>query len=77
MTSVAGDHDGGRRAVVAATSGAHFIHDGLIDALNVLLPMWAQLFGLSYAEVGALRTALSAAMASGQIPSGLLGRTDR
>ena len=48
------------------------MHDGISDAIYVLLPIWAQAFGLSYAEVGVLRTALSTALAFLQVPAGLL-----
>jgi hypothetical protein len=45
------------RRTLATTSSVHFVHDGIGDALYVLLPFWAQAFGLSYAEVGTLRSA--------------------
>lgn len=61
-----------RRGVVATVCGAHFLHDGISDSLYVLLPIWAQAFGLSYAEVGALRTAFSLSLAAFQMPAGLL-----
>src|SRR3989442_5678942 len=60
------------RAVLATASGTHFVHDGFSDILYVLLPVWAQEFGLSLAQVGLIRTAYTAAMASFQIPAGLL-----
>ena len=60
------------RAVLATASGTHFVHDGFSDILYVLLPVWAQEFRLSLAQVGLIRTAYSAAMASFQIPAGLL-----
>jgi MFS family permease len=50
----------------------HFLHDGIADSLYVLLPFWAQSLGLSYTQVGSLKTAYSAAMALCQMPSGLL-----
>jgi MFS family permease len=49
------------------------VHDGIADAIYVLLPVWAQAFGLSYAAVGVLRTAYSAALAFLQVPAGMLG----
>ena len=55
-----------------ARCGAHFVHDGLADAFYVLLPIWAQAFGLSYVQVGTLRMAYSTAMACLQLPAGLL-----
>ncbi|MEZ5854069.1 MAG: MFS transporter [Hyphomicrobiaceae bacterium] len=57
---------------VATTSSAHFLHDGIADSLYVLLPLWAQAFGLNYAQVGSLKTAYSAAMALFQMPAGIL-----
>ena len=44
------------RAVLAVACGAHFIHDGFSDLLYVLLPVWASEFGLSFAQVGLLKT---------------------
>jgi MFS family permease len=61
-----------RRAALATASGAHFVHDGIADSLYVLLPFWAQALGLSYTQVGSLKTAFSAAMAIFQMPAGLL-----
>src|SRR2546422_745750 len=60
------------RAVLATASGTHFVHDGFSDILYVLLPLWAQEFRLPLAQVGLIRTAYTAAMASFQIPAGLL-----
>src|SRR5437773_11844252 len=60
------------RAVLATASGTHFVHDGFSDMLYVLLSIWAQEFRLSLAQVGLIRTAYTAAMASFQIPAGLL-----
>src|SRR5947208_1859302 len=60
------------RAVLATASGTHFVHDGFSDILYVLLPIWAQEFRLNLTQVGLIRTAYTAAMASFQIPAGLL-----
>src|SRR2546429_2024427 len=60
------------RAVLATASGTHFVHDGFSDILYVLLPVWAREFGLTFAEVGLLRTVYSGGMAAFQIPAGLL-----
>ena len=60
------------RGALAATSGAHFLHDGIADSLYVLLPIWAQSFGLNYTQVGSLKMAYSAAMAAFQMPAGVL-----
>jgi FSR family fosmidomycin resistance protein-like MFS transporter len=60
------------RAVLATACGAHFIHDGFSDILYVLLPVWAREFGLTFAEVGLLKTIYTGGMASAQVPAGLL-----
>ena len=65
-------HRGSPRPILATCSAAHAAHDGLAEALLVLLPLWAQAFGLSLTQTGALKSAFYAAMTAGQIPSGLL-----
>jgi FSR family fosmidomycin resistance protein-like MFS transporter len=60
------------RAVLGTAAGTHFIHDGFSDVLYILLPVWASEFGLSFAQVGLLKTVYSAGMAGFQIPAGLL-----
>jgi MFS transporter, FSR family, fosmidomycin resistance protein len=60
------------KTALVATSGAHFVHDGMADSLYVLLPMWAQAFALNYTEVGGLKMAYSAAMALFQTPAGMM-----
>jgi FSR family fosmidomycin resistance protein-like MFS transporter len=62
----------GRRKVLGASGFAHFIHDGFTDTIYVLLPLWAEAFGLSHAQVGALRMAMLGALATFQIPAGYL-----
>ena len=47
------------------------MHDGLSDVTYVLLPLLAQTFGLSLAQVGMIRSAHRVAMAAFQIPAGL------
>ena len=59
-------------AVLALAAGTHFVHDGFSDILYVLLPLWAQEFGLSFVQVGMIRTVYSGAMALFQIPAGFL-----
>jgi FSR family fosmidomycin resistance protein-like MFS transporter len=61
-----------RRRTLRACCGAHVLHDGLVDMLYAVLPVLAQSFGLSYAQVGLIRAANKAATASLQIPAGLL-----
>ena len=63
---------GSPRPILASCSTAHAAHDGLAEALLVLLPLWAQAFGLSLTQTGALKSAFYAAMTVGQIPAGLL-----
>ena len=60
------------RPILASCSTAHAAHDGLAEALLVLLPLWAQAFGLSLTQTGALKSAFYAAMTAGQIPFGLI-----
>src|SRR5262249_49930005 len=65
-----GDHRGVRsraRAVLATACSIHFVHDGFSDILYVLLPLWASDFGLTFAQVGMIRTAYSGGMAAFQI----------
>ena len=58
--------------MLAAACSIHFVHDGFSDILYVLLPIWANEFRLTFAQVGLIRTAYSGAMAAFQIPAGLL-----
>jgi MFS transporter, FSR family, fosmidomycin resistance protein len=62
------------RRTLGAASAAHALHDGLTDALYVLLPVWAQQFGLGYAEVGFLRAVYTGTLASLQMPVSRLSR---
>ena len=61
----------GRRVLTACCS-AHILHDGYTDLLYVLLPAWQAQFGLSFAEIGLLKTAYSGSMAALQMPASLL-----
>lgn len=56
-----------RRRVLFAGCSAHAIHDGLTDAIYVLLPIWQAQFALSYAQIGLLRGAYSGMMAVFQL----------
>jgi MFS transporter, FSR family, fosmidomycin resistance protein len=58
--------------VLATACGTHFLHDGFADVLYVFLPVWAREFRLSFAQVGAIRTAYTGGMALFQMPAGLL-----
>jgi MFS family permease len=60
------------RSVLGTACGAHFIHDGFSDILYVLLPVWASEFGLTFAQVGLLKTLYTGGMAGFQVPAGIL-----
>ena len=60
------------KRTLTACCTTHTLHDGLSDMSYVLLPMLAQSFGLTLAQVGLVRSALRAAMALFQTPAGLL-----
>ena len=61
-----------RKRTLATCCAAHTLHDGLSDITYVLLPVLAQAFGLSLAQVGLIRSAHRTAMAAFQIPAGLV-----
>jgi MFS family permease len=60
------------RRSLASCCAAHTLHDGLSDVTYVLLPLLAQAFNLSLAQVGLIRAAHRVAMASFQIPAALV-----
>ena len=60
------------RRTLAACCGAHVLHDGFSDLLYVLFPVWQAAFGLSFAQVGLLKTLYSGSMAALQVPASLL-----
>lgn len=70
-TSQLSDPQSSRSALWSAC-GAHVLQDGLVAVQYVLLPILAQAFGLSYAQVGALRAVSSTALTLLEIPSGIL-----
>jgi FSR family fosmidomycin resistance protein-like MFS transporter len=61
-----------KRRTLATCCATHILHDGLSDVSYVLLPLLAQTFGLSLAQVGLIRSAHRTAMAAFQIPAGLI-----
>jgi FSR family fosmidomycin resistance protein-like MFS transporter len=69
-------HDAGvtlrSRAVLGTACAIHFLHDGFSEILYVFLPLWAREFGLSFAQVGLIRSAYTGAMSAFQIPAGFL-----
>jgi MFS transporter, FSR family, fosmidomycin resistance protein len=60
------------RRALAACCAAHTVHDGVSDVTYVLLPVLAQAFGLTLAQVGLIRAAHRTAMAAFQIPAALV-----
>ncbi|MGH7312686.1 MAG: MFS transporter [Candidatus Rokuibacteriota bacterium] len=60
------------RAVLALACSIHLLHDGFSDIIYVFLPLWAAEFGLSFVQVGVIRTFYSGGMAVFQIPAGFL-----
>lgn len=60
------------KRTLSTCCAAHTLHDGLSDVTYVLLPLLAQTFGLSLAQVGLIRSAHRTAMAAFQIPAGLV-----
>ena len=61
-----------RRGTLVAGGFAHFVHDGLTDSQFVLLPIWAEAFGLNHAQVGLVKMCSAGALASLQVPAGIL-----
>src|SRR3990172_4533089 len=60
------------RRTLATCCATHTLHDGLSDVSYVLLPILAQAFNLSLAQVGMIRSAHRASMALFQTPAGLV-----
>ena len=58
--------------MLGAAAVIHFLHDGFSEILYVFLPVWANEFGLSFAQVGLIRTAYTGGMSAFQIPAGFL-----
>ena len=61
-----------QKRTLGTCCAAHTVHDGFSDVTYVLLPLLAQTFGLSLAQVGMIRSAHRVAMAAFQIPAGLI-----
>src|SRR5580692_5184579 len=61
-----------QRRVAAIAAVTHALHDGFTDLIYIMLPLWQSEFGLDYAALGVLRSVFVGAMASLQIPAGLL-----
>ncbi|HMH53629.1 MAG TPA: MFS transporter [Candidatus Acidoferrum sp.] len=60
------------RTALGAAAVIHFLHDGFSEILYVFLPVWANEFGLTFAQVGLIRTAYTGGMSAFQIPAGFL-----
>src|SRR3954454_20378824 len=60
------------RRIAATAFGAHALHDGFVDVLYVLFPLWQAQLGLSLAEIGVLKTVYSGTMGGFQIPAARL-----
>jgi len=60
------------RQILGFCAITHAVQDGISVALNLVLPLLAQAFGLSYAQVGLLRALKSAVMVLFEIPGGML-----
>lgn len=61
-----------RKRILALCCSAHGVQDGLGAALYVLMPILAQVFGLTYAQVGIIRAANNCASTLLEMPSGVL-----
>ena len=72
VTALAPEMSGEQRRTAIIAGAAHALHDGYTDLIYILLPLWQAEFGLSYAALGALRSVFVGAMASLQIPAGLV-----
>src|SRR4029453_5384078 len=60
------------KRALATCCAAHAVHDGFSDVTYVLLPLLAQTFGFNLSQVGLIRSAHRVAMASFQLPAGLI-----
>ncbi|MEM7404994.1 MAG: MFS transporter [Pseudomonadota bacterium] len=60
------------RQTLLACCGAHLTQDGLVALQYVVLPILAQTFSLSYAQVGLLRAVSHTSMSLLELPAGLL-----
>lgn len=74
MTTVdtSAERNGRAGITLAVCCGVHAWQDGLTSTVNVMLPLLAQAFGLTYVQVGIVKAANLAAMAVLEIPSGLM-----
>lgn len=61
-----------RKLTLTACCATHGVQDGLTSSIYILLPILAQAFGLSFAQVGMVRAAHGAAMGLLELPAGVL-----
>ena len=61
-----------KNTITGLCCSAHFVQDGLSSTIYVLLPILAQAFGLSYAQVGLIKAAHTSSMMILELPSGIL-----
>src|SRR6201981_2952531 len=62
----------GQRRAASVAALAHALHDGYTDLIYIMLPLWQAEFGLDLSGLGGVRGVFGGAMASLQIPSGLI-----
>jgi len=72
IAAVTRDLSGAQRRAAAIAALAHALHDGYTDLIYIMLPLWQAEFGLDYAALGVLRGVFVGAMASLQVPAGLV-----
>lgn len=67
-----GDDKAAKKKTLVAACVAHATHDGLSDLVYVFLPIWQDMFMLSYVWLSILRSAYALTLASLQIPASTL-----
>jgi MFS transporter, FSR family, fosmidomycin resistance protein len=72
FTALAPELSRDQRRAASVAAVAHALHDGYTDLIYIMLPLWQAEFGLDYAALGVLRGVFVGAMASLQIPAGLV-----
>src|SRR5271154_4968987 len=72
LTALAPQMSSDQRRAASIAALAHALHDGYTDLIYIMLPLWQAEFGLDYAALGALRGVFVGAMASLQVPAGLV-----
>jgi len=65
------------RRVLLPASVIHFLPDAFSETLYVYRPLWASEFGLSFSQVGLIRSAYTGGMSAFQIPAGFLAERKR